>query len=179
VVSSDVGSADVVARLDAVIEGALRDGDLVHEHPAPGRWMIELPGTRKLKTACGLIVGAHALRIEAFVCRQPDENREQLWTYLLQHNARMYGVAYSIDSVGDVYLTGRLPHAAVTPEEVDRILGAVLSYADDHFNTMLEIGFGSSIRREWEWRVKRGESLRNLEAFADFADPNRRSDHSE
>jgi hypothetical protein len=34
---------------------------------------------------------------------------------------------------------------------------------------MLEIGFGTSIRREWEWRVKRGESLRNLEAFAAFA----------
>jgi hypothetical protein len=113
--------------------------------------------------------------VEAFVCRQPDENREQLWTYLLQHNARMYGVAYSIDSAGDVYLTGRLPHAAVTPEELDRVLGAVLSYADDHFNTMLEIGFGTSIRREWEWRVKRGESLRNLEAFADFVDPGRRS----
>ena len=122
-------------------------------------------------TVCGLIVGEHALRVEAFVCRQPDENREQLWTFLLQHNARMYGVAYSIDSVGDVYLTGRLPHAAVTPDELDRILGAVLSYADDHFNAMLEIGFGTSIRREWDWRVKRGESLRNLEAFAAFADP--------
>ena len=109
--------------------------------------------------------------MEAFVCRQPDENREQLWTFLLQHNARMYGVAYSIDSVGDVYLTGRLPHAAVTADELDRILGAVLSYADDHFNAMLEIGFGTSIRREWDWRVKRGESLRNLEAFAAFADP--------
>ena len=38
---------------------------------------------------------------------------------------------------------------------------------------MLEIGFGTSIRREWDWRVKRGESLRNLEAFAAFADPRR------
>ncbi len=121
-----------------------------------------------------MIVGELALRVVAFVCRQPDEYREQLWTYLLQHNARLYGVAFSVDRVGDVYLTGRLPHSAVTPEEIDRLLGAVLSYADDSFNTMLEIGFGSSIRREWEWRVKRGESLRNLEAFADFADPARR-----
>jgi hypothetical protein len=164
-----------VAELDAVIEQALRDSELVHEHPAPGRWLVDLPGTKKLKTVCGLIVGEHALRVEAFVCRQPDENREQLWTYLLQHNARMYGVAFSIDRLGDVYLTGRLPHAAVTPDEIDRLLGAVLSYADDSFNPMLEIGFGSSIRREWEWRVKRGESLRNLEAFADFVDPGRRS----
>jgi Putative bacterial sensory transduction regulator len=164
-------SSRPVEELDAVIDQALRDAGLAHEHPAPGRWLVDLPGTKKLKTVCGLIVGEHALRIEAFVCRQPDENREQLWTYLLQHNARMYGVAYSIDRVGDVYLTGRLPHAAVTAEEIDRLLGAVLSYADDSFNTMLEIGFGSSIRREWEWRVKRGESLRNLEAFAAFADP--------
>ena len=164
----------LVADLDEVIGQTLRDGGLEHEHPAPGRWLVDLPGTKKLKTVCGLIVGEHALRIEAFVCRQPDENREQLWNYLLQHNARMYGVAYSIDGVGDVYLTGRLPHAAVTLDELDRILGAVLSYSDDHFNAMLEIGFGTSIRREWDWRVKRGASLRNLEAFAAFADPNRR-----
>ncbi len=166
---------DVVAGLDAVIDHTLRDAELVHEHPAPGRWLVDLPGTHKLKTVCGLVVGEHALRVEAFVCRQPDENREQLWTHLLQRNARMYGVAWSIDRVGDVYLTGRLPHAAVTPEELDRVLGAVLSYADDSFNTLLEIGFGSSIRREWEWRVKRGESLRNLEAFAAFAQAGRGS----
>jgi hypothetical protein len=164
-------SERTVEQLDAVIEQALQDGDLAHEHPETGKWLVDLPGTKKLKTVCGLIVGEHALRVEAFVCRQPDENREQLWTFLLQHNARMYGVAYSIDRVGDVYLTGRLPHAAVTAEEIDRLLGAVLSYADDSFNTMLEIGFGTSIRREWAWRVKRGESLRNLEAFAAFADP--------
>jgi hypothetical protein len=164
-----------VEELDAVIDQALREADLAFEHPAPGRWLVELPGTKKLKTVCGLIVGEHAMRIEAFVCRQPDENREQLWTYLLQHNARMYGVAYSIDRVGDVYLTGRLPHAAVTPDELDRLLGAVLTYADEHFNAMLEIGFGSSIRREWAWRVERGESLRNLEAFAPFADPSGRA----
>jgi hypothetical protein len=168
------GGRRSVEELDAVIDAALRDADLVHEHPAPGRWLVDLPGTKKLKTVCGLVVGEHALRIEAFVCRQPDENREQLWTYLLQHNARMYGVSFSIDAVGDIYVTGRLPHVAVSAEELDRVLGAVLSYADDHFNTMLEIGFGTSIKREWDWRVKRGESLRNLEAFAEFADPARR-----
>ena len=54
-------------------------------------------------------------------------------------------------------------------EAAYRRLGA----ADAH--RVLEIGFGTSIRREWEWRVKRGESLRNLEVFADFVDPGRRS----
>ncbi|WP_299952511.1 YbjN domain-containing protein [uncultured Modestobacter sp.] len=163
-----------VAELDAVVEETLRTAELEFEHPGLGRFVVTLPGVKKLKTLVGLTVGEHGFRVEAFVCRQPDENREQLWAWLLQHNARMYGVAYSIDTVGDVYLTGRLGHAMVTPEEIDRLLGAVLTYADEHFNTMLEIGFGTSIRREWDWRVKRGESLRNLEAFAAFADPERR-----
>jgi hypothetical protein len=167
-------SEDRVAELDAVVEETLRAAELEYEHPGLGRFVVTLPGVKKLKTLVGLTVGGHGFRVEAFVCRQPDENREQLWAWLLQHNARMYGVSYSIDTVGDVYLTGRLPHAAVTPAEIDRLLGSVLTYADEHFNTMLEIGFGSSIRREWDWRVKRGESLRNLEAFAAFADPARR-----
>jgi hypothetical protein len=167
-------SERTVPELDAVIEETLRAAELEFDHPGPGRFVVTLPGVKKLKTLVGLTVGEHGFRIEAFVCRQPDENREQLWAWLLQHNARMYGVSYSIDTVGDIYLTGRLPHAAVTPEEIDRLLGSVLTYADEHFNTMLEIGFGTSIRREWDWRVKRGESLRNLEAFAAFADPARR-----
>jgi hypothetical protein len=54
---------------------------------------------------------------------------------------------------------------------LDTLLGAVLTYADESFDTMLEIGFGTAIRREWDWRVKRGESLANLQAFAHFADP--------
>ena len=169
-------SRRTVAELAAVVEDTLRAAELEFEQTAPGRFVGTLPGVNKLRTVVGLIVGDHGFRIEAFVCRQPDENREQLWAWLLQHNARMYGVSYSIDRVGDVYLTGRLGHGAITPEEIDALLGAVLTYADEHFNTLLEIGFGSSIRREWAWRVKRGESLRNLEAFAAFADPSRRSD---
>ena len=85
----------------------------------------------------------------------------------------MYGVAWSLDRDGDVYLVGRLPLAVVTPDELDRLLGAVLTYADENFDAMLRLGFGSSIRREWAWRVKRGESVANLRAFARFADPER------
>ena len=36
---------------------------------------------------------------------------------------------------------------------------------------MLEIGFASAIRREWAWRVTRGESMANLAAFRHLAEP--------
>ncbi len=163
-------SRRTVVELAAVVDSTLRAAELEYEQTAPGRFAVTLPGTKKLKTVVGLIVGDHGFRVEAFVCRQPDENREQLWAYLLQHNARMYGVSWSIDRVGDVYLTGRLGHEAITPEGIDRLLGAVLTYADDSFNTLLEIGFGTSIKREWAWRVERGEPLDNLAAFAAFVE---------
>ena len=77
----------------------------------------------------------------------------------------MYSVAYAVNELGDIYLVGRLPLPAVTDREVDRILGAVLQYSDASFNPLLELGFSSAIRREWAWRVSRGESLANLKAF--------------
>jgi Putative bacterial sensory transduction regulator len=160
---------DAGAAARSVIEAAFTERELEWERTGDSSYVVTLPGSHKLKTAVNLIIGAHALRIEAFVMRQPDERREQLWAFLLQHNARMYGVAFSIDAVGDVYLTGRTPLHAVTPDEVDRLLGAVLTYADDNFDTMLEIGFESSIRREWAWRVSRGESTANLRAFQHLA----------
>ncbi|MBN9618163.1 MAG: YbjN domain-containing protein, partial [Actinobacteria bacterium] len=91
------------------------------------------------------------------------------YAWLLQHNARSYAVSWAIDASGDVYLSGRVPLGAVTAEEVDRILGCVLEYADGSFNLLLELGFGSSIRREWAWRVKNDLPRANLAAFAEFA----------
>jgi hypothetical protein len=152
-----------------LIEKALTDRELEWETTGPGAYVVTLPGTHKLKTAVNLIVGEHALRIEAFVMRRPDERHEELWAWLLRRNARMYGVSFSIDAAGDVYLTGRVSLGGLDEDELDRLLGSVLTYADESFDTMLEIGFGSSIRREWEWRVKRGESLANLQAFKHLA----------
>ncbi|MDY7084809.1 MAG: YbjN domain-containing protein [Actinomycetota bacterium] len=153
----------------ALIEKVLTDRELEWETTGPGAYVVTLPGTHKLKTAVNLIVGEHAMRIEAFVMRRPDERHEELWAWLLRRNARMYGVAFSIDAAGDVYLTGRVALGGLDEDELDRLLGSVLTYADESFDTMLEIGFGSSIRREWEWRVKRGESLANLQAFRHLA----------
>jgi hypothetical protein len=154
-----------------VIEAALKEAELEYENPEPGAFFVKLPGQHKLATMCWLVCGEHALLIEAFVVRKPDENAEEFQRFLLRRNSRMYGVAFATDKAGDVYLVGRLPLHAITPDEVDRLLGCVLQYADESFDPLLEIGFAGSIRREWAWRQKRGESTANLKAFARFAQP--------
>jgi hypothetical protein len=151
------------------IEHALTELGLSYENPRPGAYLVRLEGQHKLATMTWLIAGTHSLQVEAFFCRQPDENHARFYRFLLDRGARMYGVHFALDPVGDVYLVGRLPLACVTAAEIDRLLGCVLSYSDDNFDTALELGFASSIRREWAWRVKRGERLDNLQAFARFA----------
>jgi hypothetical protein len=160
--------------LAGVLRSTLVERDLEFEQTQPGAFLVKLPGTHKLATMTWLVVGDHSLHVEAFFIRKPDENHETFYRWLLERNARMFAVSFAVDNVGDVYLTGRLPLAAVSPEEIDRILGSVLTYSDEWFDTALELGFRSSIEREWDWRVKRGESLANLQAFANFADPAKR-----
>ncbi len=152
-----------------VIDAALRAQAHDYQRLDAQTFVVQLPGERRLKTACWLTVGEHAVTVEAFVVRKPEENADQVHQLLLKRNARTYVVSWSIDDSGDIYLTGRLPLAAVTADEIDRVLGSVLENADGTFNTLLQLGFGSSIRREWAWRIKNGESLANLAAFADFA----------
>ena len=162
--SSAAALADVVRR-------TLEERELEFEEADPGAFLVKLPGAHKLATMTWLVIGDHSLHVEAFFCRRPDENEVGLYRWLLERNARMFAVSFAIDNVGDVYLTGRLPLTSVTAEDLDQVLGSVLTYSDEWFDTALELGFKSSIQKEWDWRVKRGESLRNLEAFAHFADP--------
>lgn len=127
--------------------------------------VVALPGERRLTTNTLLSVGDHGVRLEAFVCRKPDENFEGVYKYLLRRNRRLYGMAYTLDNIGDIYLVGRMSLHSVTADEIDRLLGQVIEAVDFDFNTLLELGFRSSIEKEWKWRLARGESLKNLQAF--------------
>lgn len=158
-----------------VIEDACAENGLVytrHEgaHGGLPGIIVELPGERRLKTNTILSVGEHSVRVEAFVCRRPDENHEGVYRFLLKRNRRLYGVAYTLDNVGDIYLVGRMALHSVTADQIDRVLGQVLEAVDSDFNTLLELGFRTSIQKEWEWRISRGESLKNLEAFQHLID---------
>ena len=148
-----------------VIIDTLEAAELAYIEHQTGTFEVTLPGERKLQTTCRLEIGRHALGVHAFVARNPDENHQVVYRWLLERNLKMFGVAFAVDSAGDIYLDGRVPLESVTSDELDRLLGSVLTYADESFNTILELGFATSIRKEWKWRESRGESTRNLDAF--------------
>lgn len=163
-------TTQTTADLSAIIEEFLSDRELTYSRKDSGGkdaeyFVVELPGEKKLKTTVLMTVGPHGLRLEAFVCRKPDEKHEDVYRWMLKRNRRLYGVAYTLDNSGDIYLVGRHSAESITSDELDRLLGQILEAADGDFNVLLEIGFITSIRREWAWRVSRGESRSNLKAF--------------
>ncbi len=155
-----------------VVRAVLTDLALPWSESAPGLFTVSLPGTHKLRTECALQVGRYGLGIRAFVARQPDENHAGVYRWLLQRNLKLRTVCFSLDAVGDIYLTGSLAPDAATAAGVDQLLGEVAEAADSAFNPILELGFAASISREWAWRRSRGESTANLAAFAHL-DPDR------
>ncbi|HET7476932.1 MAG TPA: YbjN domain-containing protein [Dermatophilaceae bacterium] len=144
----------------------------------PGELVLTLPGEQKLRTVCSVVVSPAAVSVSAFVVRRPDENHEAFYRHLLRRNLRMPGLAYGVDGVGDVYLTGRVPLPPATGDRtaylealLDELLGVVLDACDGAFNQLLRLGFLTSMRREWAWRTGRGEPTANLEAFRHLLEP--------
>jgi len=139
------------------------------EQPDESTMVVQLPGERKLFTTVSIRVGAHGVSLNAFVARHPDENMAGVYRWLLEQNRRMGAAHYCVDHLGDIYLTARIPLAALSAEAFDQVLGTILKHADGDFNAILERGFRTSIEREWRWRLSRGEPTENLAAFRHLA----------
>ena len=155
-------AADAEATVRAYLDDAGIEWELGGR---PGEFVVTLPGEKKLRTVASLLVGDRYTSVSAFVVRNPDENHEAFYRHLLLRNLRMPGLAYAVDTSGDVYVKGEVPTAAVDAAYLDQLLGVVLDAADAPFNELLVLGFLTSMRKEWAWRISRGESTRNLDAF--------------
>ena len=163
------------ARLTAYLDGVSSAGIQWELGGREGEYVVTLPGEQKLKTVVSLLVRDRTTSVSAFVIRNPDENHEEFYRTLLRKNLRLTGIAYAIDTDGDVYVRGELQTETVDEDRLDQLFGVILAAADSAFNELLAIGFLSSMRKEWAWRVSRGESTKNLDAFrhllVDLEDP--------
>ena len=122
----------------AVIEEFLDSHDLDYDRGDENTFLVTLPGETKLQTHCALVVGDHSLSINAFVIRKPDENEAGVHHWCMTKNASMYGVAYAINTLGDIYLVGRLPLNAVTDREIDRLLTSQGEFLNVGYSNILD-----------------------------------------
>lgn len=144
----------------------LAEQDLSYELAGDKTVVVSLPGVNKQFVNVALTVGDTIFKIESFVARNPDENHEAVYRWILEQNRKLLVINYCLDHLGDIYLSGTLPIVTVDAIQIDQLLGVMLQTSDNSFNVLLELGFKSAIQREWAWRTSNGMDLSNLRAFA-------------
>lgn len=136
-----------------VIDSYLREHQIRHERPTPSDWALQLAGEKRHSITVLLALRERTLRVESFFMRRPEENHGEFYALLLRANMRMYGVRFGLDDIGDVFLTARLALEVVTSDELDRLIGAILSESDALFMPAIEVGFASYLARDMAWRA--------------------------
>lgn len=140
---------DVVeAQIDAWAHRELGDNPVVaavERDPSADvrRWYLRVHGEAKDVFTIWLTLRERTLHYETYVMPAPEENAGQLYEHLLRRNLKLTGMAFVIGVEDAVLLQGQLPVAAITDDELDRILGSLYAYVEQCFQPAIRIGFAS------------------------------------
>ena len=121
------------------------------ERVEAGAYLVRLTGRRRPSTLVWLIAGEQAMAVEVFVMHVvepldgPPLDRAPLHRYLLAKNLRLRDVHFGLDDVGDVFLTGSLPHTALEVATVDRLLGEVLQLLEESGDALVRLVYGERL----------------------------------
>ncbi len=97
-------------------------------------------------TLLWLVAGEHSVAVEAFVVHLIDVREPApLHRWLLARNLRLRTVHFGLDDVGDVFLTGSLPHVAVDVTTVDQVLGEVVALVAEGVPALLRLAYGDRL----------------------------------
>ena len=107
------------------------------------RWYVRMLGDEKDYTTVWLTLGQRTLRYETYVMPAPEENVAELNELLLRRNDTLIGAHFSIGLEDAVYLRGEIPDAAVSADELDRILGTLYTTVEANFRALIRLGFAS------------------------------------
>ena len=118
----------------------------VDQLPQDRRWFIRLAGEEKQVTTIWFHLRERTLHFETQFMPSPEENREQLFEYLLRLNNKLFGVRFSIGDEEAVYLMGQLPWSAVDEDELDRIVGSAYAYTEQYFRPAMRIGYAGKFK---------------------------------
>jgi hypothetical protein len=77
----------------------------------------------------------------------PEENREELYHYMLVKNAELRLLHLAIGPEDGIYLMDEIPVGDLGVERLDELVGAAMTYVEEIFPTAMTMGYGSLYRR--------------------------------
>jgi hypothetical protein len=110
------------------------------------RWFVRVHGEEKDVFTIWFTLRQRTLHYETYVMPAPEENPAELYEHLLRRNRQLYGLAFAIGDEDAVFLMGRLANDAVTPDELDRVLGSLYEWVERTFRPAMRIGFATRFK---------------------------------
>jgi putative sensory transduction regulator len=110
------------------------------------RWFLRVHGEEKDVFSIWFQLGQRTLSYETYLVPDPEENRAELFEYLLRHNRQLYGASFGIGEEDAVFLVGQLDNRMVDDDELDRVLGSLYGWVERYFRPALRLGFASRFK---------------------------------
>ena len=120
--------------------------EAVERDPVDPRWLVRLAGEDKEHITVWLTLRERTLAHECHVLPAPEEAHQAVYEHLLRANQRLYGMAFAIGPEDAVYLRGQVPLDWLDEDELDRILGSSWQWVEQHFRTVLGLGFATRLK---------------------------------
>jgi hypothetical protein len=136
------------ARIDAWLDTQRRENPVVAAverdlESGERRWFVRVRGEEKDVFTIWFTLRQRTLHYETYMMPAPEEHQGQLYEHLLRRNRHLYGAAFAIGEEDAVFLIGQLDNAAVTDDELDRVLGSLYAWVEQFFRPAMRIGFAS------------------------------------
>jgi hypothetical protein len=110
-------------------------------------WLIRLKGEERDVITLWLSLRQRTVFAETELMPAPDENREELYRYLMVKNHELRELHLAIGPEDGIYLVAQVPVNELTIERMDELVGATVHYVDEIFPTAMTMGLPSVYRR--------------------------------
>jgi len=142
---------DTLTRWSALWHASSFVGEIEHQDVPDDRghfhWLIRLKGEEKDVITLWLSLRQRTVYAETELMPAPEENREELFRYLMVKNHELRELHLAIGPEAGIYLVTQIPIHELTVERLDELVGATLTYVDEIYPTAMTMGLGSVYRR--------------------------------
>jgi hypothetical protein len=158
VTRAPLSDADAASRLDETLK---QWSDLWHASSFVGEiehqvlpddkghfhWLIRLKGEERDVITLWLSLRQRTVYAETELMPAPEENREELYRFLMVKNHELRELHLAIGPEAGIYLVAQIPIQELTVERLDELVGATVTYVDEIYPTAMTMGLGSVYRR--------------------------------
>ena len=118
----------------------------VEHNKNESRWYVRISGEDKDNSMVLFTLGQRTLHFETYFMPSPEENRQDVFQYLLRKNSKLYGVSFGVGNEEAVYLSGQIDSEVISSDTLDWVLGTIYKAVEECFKPALRLGFASRFK---------------------------------